>query len=143
MTYAKNGKFAKRVGISLSRDERKADMIDEDMRDGTCPRGNKSIFLHFRCRTCGFTALDERKPSDQIGDIVAEMIKDHSKLKPLCSGVPELGKADYDSLLKDYKRLRAAAKCIKHWHDSGTEGMVVSGEYVRLLWKVLGETQDT
>lgn len=35
----------------------------------------------------------------------------------------------------------AAARCIRHWHDSGPDesGMVVSSEHVRLLWTAIEE----
>jgi hypothetical protein len=35
------------------------------------------------------------------------------------------------------RRVRDAADCIKHWHDSGEDGMVVSAEHVRKLWAAL------
>ena len=34
-----------------------------------------------------------------------------------------------------------AAKCIRHWHDSGKEGMVVSNEHVFKLWKALNNLE--
>lgn len=42
--------------------------------------------------------------------------------------------------LEEIERLRTvveAARCIRHWHDSGNDGMVVSGEHVRALWQAL------
>ena len=48
----------------------------------------------------------------------------------------------WDSLLADYRKLRRAAKCIRRRHDSGPDGMVVSSDHVRELWKVLDETQE-
>lgn len=32
-----------------------------------------------------------------------------------------------------------AAECIRHWHDSGKDGMVVSAEHVRNLWEALAK----
>ena len=62
---------------------------------------------------------------------------------PICPGVSEsTGTAGCASLLADYKKLRAAAECIRHWHDRDNGGMVVSGEHVRELWKTLKETQE-
>jgi predicted RNase H-like nuclease (RuvC/YqgF family) len=50
---------------------------------------------------------------------------------------------------KEIERLRLvldAASCIKHWHDSGEDGMVVSAEHVRKLWSALnaaiGDTNE-
>lgn len=35
--------------------------------------------------------------------------------------------------------LARAAECIRHWHDSGKDGMVVSAEHVRNLWEALAK----
>ena len=40
-------------------------------------------------------------------------------------------------MLYDAARVIVAARCIRHWHDSGIDGMVVSAEHVRRLWEVL------
>lgn len=45
------------------------------------------------------------------------------------------------ALRDDYEKLKEAASCIRHWHDSGDDGMVVSAEHVRKLWAVLEEIQ--
>ena len=45
------------------------------------------------------------------------------------------------TLREDYEKLKAAASCIHHWHDSSEDGMVVSAEHVRNLWTVLAEIQ--
>lgn len=36
-----------------------------------------------------------------------------------------------------YRKVVDAARRIRHWHDSGADGMVVSAEHVRLLWEAL------
>jgi len=36
----------------------------------------------------------------------------------------------------------AAARCIRHWHDSVDGGMVVSGEHVRALWEALADYDE-
>ena len=49
------------------------------------------------------------------------------------------------------RKVMDAASCIRHWHDSGKDGMVVSAEHVRKLWSALddamregeGEESDT
>jgi len=51
----------------------------------------------------------------------------------------------HDMLLIAYLRNHAeqiealvrAAECIRHWHDSGKDGMVVSAEHVHKLWEAL------
>lgn len=35
-----------------------------------------------------------------------------------------------------------AARCIRHWHDSDNDGMVVSGEHVRALWQALHDLDE-
>ena len=35
------------------------------------------------------------------------------------------------------EKVAEAAKCIRHWHDSGEDGMVVSASHVRDLWAAL------
>jgi hypothetical protein len=35
-----------------------------------------------------------------------------------------------------------AARCIRHWHDSSNNGMVVSGEHVRALWQSLSDYDE-
>ena len=34
-----------------------------------------------------------------------------------------------------------AAECIRHWHDSGKNGMVVSAEHVHKLWEALANME--
>jgi hypothetical protein len=46
--------------------------------------------------------------------------------------------------LSDLIAVAEAAQCIRHWHDTDNDGMVVSGEHVRLLWvALLPLTKDT
>lgn len=40
-------------------------------------------------------------------------------------------------------RVIEAARCIRHWHDTGKDGMVVSAEHVRKLWDALSEFDRT
>lgn len=40
-------------------------------------------------------------------------------------------------MLHDAAKVVTAARCIRHWHDSGSDGMVVSAEHVRALWEAL------
>jgi len=40
-------------------------------------------------------------------------------------------------MLYDAAAVVTAARCIRHWHDSGKDGMVVSADHVRALWDVL------
>lgn len=35
-----------------------------------------------------------------------------------------------------------AAQCIRHWHDAGEDGMVVSSEHVRKLWQTLADYEE-
>lgn len=39
------------------------------------------------------------------------------------------------------RKVLAAARRIRHWHDRG-DGMVVSAEHVRLLWAAISEHDD-
>ena len=41
--------------------------------------------------------------------------------------------------LDEAEKVITAARCVRHWHDSGGEGMVVSGEHVRFLWAALND----
>lgn len=43
------------------------------------------------------------------------------------------------TLRADVKPLFEAARCIRHWHDTEPDGMVVSREKVFLLWDALKE----
>lgn len=52
----------------------------------------------------------------------------------------EYWKAEHHSANTEIERLQRvveAARCIRHWHDSDNDGMVVSGEHVRVLWQAL------
>ncbi|MBA1445851.1 MAG: hypothetical protein M3H12_18680 [Chromatiales bacterium] len=40
-------------------------------------------------------------------------------------------------MLYDAAKVVDASRCIRHWHDSGDDGMVVSTEHVQLLWDAL------
>mgnify|MGYP000673971574 CR=1 FL=1 len=47
-------------------------------------------------------------------------------------------------LLPQLIAVAEAAQCIRHWHDADNDGMVVSGEHVRILWdKLLPLTKET
>ena len=37
----------------------------------------------------------------------------------------------------DMEKVVEAARCIRHWHDTGTDGMVVSRSHVFALWEAL------
>jgi hypothetical protein len=37
----------------------------------------------------------------------------------------------------DMEKVVEAARCIRHWHDNGTDGMVVSRSHVFALWEAL------
>ena len=43
-----------------------------------------------------------------------------------------------DKALAEAERVIDAARCIRHWHDSG-DGMVVSADKVRALWDALAK----
>ena len=40
-----------------------------------------------------------------------------------------------------YKQVAEAARCIRHWHDSGTDGMIVSASHVHALWRELAKLE--
>lgn len=40
------------------------------------------------------------------------------------------------------RKVKDAAACIQHWHDSGEDGMVVSAEHVRKLWAALDAARE-
>jgi hypothetical protein len=42
----------------------------------------------------------------------------------------------------EIEALVRAAKCIRHWHDSSNDGMIVSAEHVRNLWDALAALED-
>ena len=63
---------------------------------------------------------------------VCSHCKEESPRSPGCSTA---------SLREDYDKLKAAASCVQHWHDTANDGMIVSGEHVRGLWAVLAEIQ--
>lgn len=44
--------------------------------------------------------------------------------------------------VRDLREVLKAARCIRHWHDSDNDGMVVSGEHVRNLWGVLAKYDE-
>lgn len=44
-----------------------------------------------------------------------------------------------DELKADVKALHDAARCIRHWHDTEPDGMIVSRKRVFLLWGSLKE----
>lgn len=47
------------------------------------------------------------------------------------------------ALLRNVAELVEAASCIIHWHDVHDGGMIVSGEKVRELWKVLAKLEQS
>jgi len=55
-------------------------------------------------------------------------------LKIDITGIPEIKEK-----LEKIDKVIDAARCIRHWHDSEPDGMVVSAEHVRLLWAALAE----
>ena len=48
----------------------------------------------------------------------------------------------YVDLLSKYRALHKAADRIHHWHDRDPDGMVVSADAVRELWRVLAEVGE-
>lgn len=77
----------------------------------------------------------------------------NNRVDPLVStdGIDELCRALYGraakpkdylgsseaKMLYDAAKVVVAARCIRHWHDSGEDGMIVSTEHVRSLWHAL------
>lgn len=52
------------------------------------------------------------------------------------------GKLMQDELVERCRRMSDvidAARCIRHWHDRGPDGMVVSKSHVFALWQTLNE----
>jgi len=51
----------------------------------------------------------------------------------------------WSATLRAADKVIEAAECIKHWHDvelNNGDGMVVSADHVRLLWKALAEYKE-
>jgi hypothetical protein len=46
------------------------------------------------------------------------------------------------ALLKAMEAVVDAAKCIRHWHDAGTDGMIVSRWHVFKLWEALAALRE-
>ena len=47
--------------------------------------------------------------------------------------------AHRDAQIEQMQQVVKAARCIRHWHDSGKDGMVVSASHVRALWQALDD----
>lgn len=46
------------------------------------------------------------------------------------------------ALMKAMEAVVDAAKCIRHWHDAGTDGMIVSRWHVFKLWEALAALRE-
>lgn len=46
------------------------------------------------------------------------------------------------ALMKAMEAVVDAAKCIRHWHDAGTDGMIVSRWHVWKLWEALAALRE-
>lgn len=42
----------------------------------------------------------------------------------------------------DMEKVVEAARCIRHWHDTGADGMVVSASHVFALWAALDKLDE-
>ena len=67
------------------------------------------------------------------------------QIAPVIADTPDCNEATTDLIIylvnhaPALAELVEAAECIRHWHDSGNEGMVVSAEHVRKLWEALAK----
>ena len=92
------------------------------------------------------SALDMK--DKRIAELEAIAAEQLSRLTALTEGITEAtGKEGTTAILTHIGRLEAdnaelravadAADCIRHWHDSANDGMVVSAEHVHKLWGAL------
>ena len=77
----------------------------------------------------------ESVADDWYGRLV-ETIRERDEARDQLEAMREAIKEAH-ALLKAMEAVVGAAKCIRHWHDAGTDGMIVSRWHVFKLWEAL------
>ena len=69
--------------------------------------------------------------------VVAMCKRQESEIEAMREAIKEA-----HALLKAMEAVVDAAKCIRHWHDAGTDGMIVSRGHVFKLWEALAALRE-
>lgn len=83
----------------------------------------------------------EMATSPEGGSPSPRRLEDYDVLSEKLEAMREAIKEAH-ALMKAMEAVVDAAKCIRHWHDAGTDGMIVSRWHVFKLWEALAALRE-